>query len=330
MRNKSVLFNIYFSLLALLTAAACVFRSIALLRDMNYASGHFEEKLLIGVADKLVVAAVIFALSYAVFAKRGKVLVFDFASPLNYIFAGTLGSAVLLFAAYALKTGFASGATLIIITGFFAILSTVHFVFATLTTAVSSSKRADFGIITAIFLALYSAYLYFDASLPINSPIKIVDEMTYISAALFFLYETRISIGREKWPRYTAFGFTAMILCAYSAIPSLIAYIAEGRIISNSIFETVLTLAIMLFCTGRLALSSLLKEHRESSTVSVIKAAENRSAELETKEKIAEETTETADKEGEAEERYDDYYGLSFGEEKEESASEEIETEINE
>ncbi len=328
MRNKSLLFNIYFATLAVLMIAASILRSIALLNDMNYASGHFNDKIVIGIADKLIVAAVILALSYAFFAKRGKELIFDFSSPLNYIFSGTVGAAILLYSGYALSAGFRLKSILLIITGFLAILSTVHFILASVTTVVSSERRADFGIITVIFLALYAAYLYFDSSLPINSPIKIVDEMTYISAALFFLYETRISIGREKWPRYTALGFVTMLLTAYSSIPALITYFADGIIVSNNIFETVLSFAILLFVLARLALSASLKEKKESSTVSIIKAAaDKRSAELEP---IIpeEETQEAAEQESDREEPSDEYYELDFdGEGESEEATNEPETE---
>ena len=67
MRNRSALFNVYFAVLATLTAAATVLRTVALMRDMNYASGHFNEKLIIGIADKLllVLAIVVTVISLA-------------------------------------------------------------------------------------------------------------------------------------------------------------------------------------------------------------------------------------------------------------------------
>jgi hypothetical protein len=227
---------------------------------------------------------------------------------------------MLLYSGYALSAGFKLKSIFLIIIGFLAILSTAHFILASITTAVSSERRADFGIITVLFLALYAAYLYFDSSLPINSPIKIVDEMTYISSALFFLYETRISIGREKWPRYTALGFVTMILTAYSSLPALITYIADGTTVSNSIFETVLTLTIFLFVLSRLALSSSLKEKKESSTVSIIKAAaDKRSAELEPT-TFEEEAPEATERDGDGEEPSEEYYELDFDAEDEAEA----------
>jgi len=334
MRNRSALFNVYFAVLATLTAAATVLRTVALMRDMNYASGHFNEKLIIGIADKLLLAAVIIGLSYAIFAKKGRQLIFDFASPLNYVFSGTLGAAMLLFAGYALSQAIPERKILLIITAILAVISTVHFVLASLTTKTSSAKRADFGIITVIFFAAYAAFLYFDTTLPINSPIKIIDEMTYIASSLFFLYETRISIGREKWPRYTALCFTAAVLSAYSAIPALILYAVNGIAVSNSIFETVLTSAILLFTLARLALAGSLREKRESETVSIIKAAaERRSLELADK-PVAEPDKETEPKEEseEDEESSEDYYGLNFDDDtaKEAIANNDEKTEITE
>ena len=327
MRNKSVLFNIYFLSLALLMVSACILRSVALLRDLDYVSGHFSNKLIIGIADKLIIGATLFAISYVFFAKRDRALIFDFSSPLNYVFSGTLGAALLLYSGYALSHGSKTRSYLLILTGILAILSTVHFFLASITTVISSERRADFGIITVIFLALYSAFLYFDSTLPINSPTKIVDEMTYVVAALFFLYETRISIGREKWPRYTTFGFITMLLSAYSAIPALISYIISGNVTANNIFETILTFAIFLFTTARLTLTASLQEKKECPAVSFIKAAAiKRCIELAPKSEEPE-VIEATEKDEEAGEHPEDYYELNFDEETANAASDETETE---
>ena len=114
--------------------------------------------------------------------------------------------------------------------------------------------------------------------------------MAYLSATLFFLYETRLSLGREKWRPYIAFGFIASLLTAFSSIPALIIYFAEKRIISNSIYETLLTLALFIFISAKLLLTANLIEDKRSSIVEgIIHAAAVREQEINPKKEIVEE-----------------------------------------
>ncbi len=340
MKNKSALFNIYFLLTAIFMLSASVMRTVALFTSFDFESSYFVSSSLIGPANSIMLGAVIFSLSYAFFAKRSRKLVFDFSSPLNYIFAGTLGAALVLYASHALGIFFKYLGKLIefdgagkigqpyfsLALGILALLSVGHFVLGTLNLKTGNTKRADFGIITVVFLAAYSAYLYFDNTLPINAPAKILDQMAYIFSAIFFLYETRISIGREKWPRYTAFGFAAMLLTAYSAIPSLIVYIVEGKLVSNSLFEILLTVSLLLFILARLALAGSLNEDKENQTVALIKeAAAKRAAVLYAKNENPEEKEGTEPEEEDVENR-EDYYELNFDGD-EESATQNTEDE---
>ena len=106
--------------------------------------------------------------------------------------------------------------------------------------------------------------------------------MAYLFIALFFLYEIRLSLGRERWKQYIAFGFMAALLSAYSSIPALIVYFAKGKTISLSIYENVLTLMFFVFITLKLLLASYLTEDKTSSVVEgIMKLSAERSAELE-------------------------------------------------
>ena len=96
--------------------------------------------------------------------------------------------------------------------------------------------------------------------------------MAYLFAALFFLYETRLSMGRERWGAYTAFGLIASLLTAYSSIPSLICYLATKNLISHSIYETVFTLSLFIFITSRLLVALFAEEDKESDFTRRLKA----------------------------------------------------------
>ena len=168
--------------------------------------------------------------------------------------------------------------TALVVLGIFAI---VHFIMTAILTEASSALRAGLGLCAVSFLALYAAYLYFSAELPINSPNKIVDQMAYLFAAVFILYEVRISLGREIWGAYVTFGLISALLTAYSAIPSLICYFAKGQTVSNSIYETALTLALFIFILARLALALRLPKDKESEFIARLKeSADGRDAEI--------------------------------------------------
>jgi hypothetical protein len=64
-----------------------------------------------------------------------------------------------------------------------------------------------------------------------------------------------------------------MLLCAYSALPSLIVYLVKGQLISRSFYENIFVLAMGIFIFCRLVLLCHIKEDRESAFVTAAKEA---------------------------------------------------------
>ena len=349
MTGKSLRYKVYFTTTLALLLFTATLRCVACLIDLNYDNGYFADKTLISISNYALAFAVIFALSYLFTEKRDKNFIFNFSSPLNYVFAGTLGISLLfashnffeLFKTYRQYVELYDGNPFVA-TGaekllsyvclaltILSILSVLHFISAALVVKDKDTRRADFGLITVIFLSLYATFLYFSNDTPINVPAKIVDQSAYLASALFFLFETRISIGRERWRAYRAFGFIALLLTAYSSIPSLIVYIANGKIISNSIYESILTLAISLFVGARLILTAQLRENKESKTVALIKSAfANRVNEINPQgDEYDPETDEDLD--GIVLEDRGDYYELNFEDAEESTEEKDGESEEN-
>ena len=98
--------------------------------------------------------------------------------------------------------------------------------------------------------------------------------MAYLSASVFFLFEVRISLGRDLWHFYTVFGIITASVCAFSAVPVLVEYFISGRLISSNVPQAVLTLAISIFASMRLTHSLSLFEDTEAKTVAIIRKAE--------------------------------------------------------
>ncbi len=330
MKDRKLLYGIYFITIFAASAAAAILKTLAVFQDLNYDSGFFENSLYIDISNKIVIGAVVLALTYILSTNKNSSLVFNFDSPLNYVFSGIASVALIFTAVNSFSTflqikeyidkyndvpyrDLSSEKVLMYILGavaIFAALSVFHFIYSVVFLKRRNTKRADFGLIFVIFLSLYTSYLYFNQSTPLNAPIKLADQMAYLFTALFFLFETRISIGRERWRAYTAFGLAAMMLTAYSAIPAISVYIIKGRIISDSIYETVLTLTLFLFITARLLMLPSLSEDRENRTVCALRAMAKKREEELTPEPIAPHEDGQSNAE---EDRREDYYELNFG-----------------
>lgn len=294
MKNKTKPLGIYLPIFVGVLLATVTVRSVALVLHFNFDTDYFTNKIMISVADYTVFAASVFFFTYIFTARKDIKLIPNFTSPATYVPSG-LVSVALIFTVKALfdRSGelndyikyleeLASPSAISLIptqkimmglltaAAIFAALSIVHFILTALIEGYSSTKRGSFGLCTVVFLALYASFLYFSNSLPLNAPNKIVDEMAHLFAAIFFLYETRLSIGREKWRSYIAFGFIASLISAYSSIPALVVYFVKGEAVSNSIYENALMFTFFIFITARLLLTVKLTEDKECATVSAL------------------------------------------------------------
>ncbi len=293
MKKSAKQFGIYLPILFLILTAATVLRTVACFTELNYATGYFNGKVCIRIADWLTVAACLIAFSYLFFGKSNNPRI-RFGGIATYIPAGAVSVALILLSADMLSSVRSSGGfvtalselnlfiLLEILTALLALFCVLNFFFSVFYEKKENTTRAAFGIVTALFLAAYAAYLYFNTALPINAPNKTVDQMAYLFSALFFIYETRISLGRGKWRPYVAFGLIAAILTAYSALPTLIVYFAKGEMISDSVAASLLTLMIFAFITARVLIFAFCGEDEPCGTVRIITVmADNRSRQME-------------------------------------------------
>lgn len=284
MRNFRKRYGAYPILALLILAASVLMRTIACLYHYNPFSGYYTSSL--GPASGWCVAAgALILFTYVFAANKESGLVASFTSPASYIPTGIISVAL-----FFLSKSLLSGARGILIPNFrgetnltTALISLVAAIagFAAigyfLLSAVIDKRhylfRANFGLFAVIFLALYASLLYFDKSMPVNSPNKIADQMAFLFSAVFFLYETRISLGREKWATYTAFGFVALLLTAYASIPELIVYFATGRVLAASLLESVLTLSLFIFISARVVIAGFIPEDGEAAFITKLKSA---------------------------------------------------------
>lgn len=253
----------------LLTLCAVVLRTVALFIGYDTVTGYYTTPL--GkCADAVAALSVLFFLSYAVVFRKDKGHEISFFSPASYVPAGIAAASLPFFA----KQLFSAAAGVqnvartlpVRVTATIGALLTLpallFFLLCILTPRTRSVLRGECGILTALAFAVYAAFLYFNTSLPINSPGKLTEQCAYLLISVFFLYETRIALGRECRALYRAFGFAAAHLAAYSSLPSLILYFFRDLIASDSLPAVVLTFGLFLFISLRVRMAG----HRDEMT----------------------------------------------------------------
>ena len=292
MTQKKRALLIYLALLGVTIVSSIALRTVAILKDFNPSTNFFEDKTLIDAASYIVGLGCLILFSYTFIAKKDEKLIASFTTPLTYVPTGAVIISFIFFAienlievkSYALPLELLAAfknatASFKFYLAILAILSLGYFILAAMSEKHTSDSRSFYGLCSVVFFAFYASYLYFDTTLSLNAPNKIVDQMAYIFAALFFLYEVRISLGRECWHLYMCFGFIASALTAYSSVPSLVYYFVKDTNVSDSIHETLLSFCIFVFITSRIILAAKLKEDNGRDIVRLFEtAAEKRDA----------------------------------------------------
>ena len=268
--------GIYIPLLIAFTLASITTRTVALFTDFDVTSGFFDGKLIISISNVIAFVGVLGLLSFAFVSKKIS-LVPSFSSPATYLPSGIVCAALVFLSVESLfflssKNGGLFGKSvlsnlsnlILLVSALLAIAAVINFFLCTFFTERVNEKRAAFGILTVLFLAAYAVYLYFDVKLPINSPNKATDQLAILISACFFLFETRISLGIEKWRGYVAFGLSASLLLAYSSIPTLIYYFVKGEMISDSLSSAVLCFTLFIYVCSRVVLVNRLLDDKKS------------------------------------------------------------------
>ena len=289
MNTNSKRLGIYLLAMLILTVAATTLRSIACVTNLDYSTGFFTNKSLITTADIIITVTVLGMFSYLFVAPRIS-LIANFSTPETYVTTGVLGVATAflgarIFSYVSIVSSYSQRSdnmlfrknimTLICaVCAILAFASILHHFFNAFITESKTEVRAYFALATILFLGIYAMITYLDPSLAIGESTKTLRLTAFILASLFFIYEARISLGREMWRIYTSFGLVAAALSAYTAIPSIITFFVNDEVISYasrlslaSIEESIFLLAMFIFITARLIVTIKLYEDSENAFI---------------------------------------------------------------
>ena len=281
-RNKRTFsFDVLLLWLSIITIVTL--RTVAISRHLDFEFGYYTGETLITVSGWLTFAVCTLFFIGALSARKNEPFIPVYNTPATYIPSALVAVSLLFlgknlfgqFSEMLGKTVNSVGVGLAFVCAVCAICGAVGFFFYVMQEDTKSPLRSYFTMLLASLFILYAIYLYFDTTLPINAPNKITDQVAYIAVAIFFLFEARISMGQFSKKGYSAIGYSTALITAYSSIPSICTFFISGKIISNSIYETVLTFALFLFVSARLILISEYESDSESEIVRSIRKASN-------------------------------------------------------
>ena len=295
--KKRTILDIYLLTLIALGASAIALRTHSCVNFFNADTMHFTDKTVINIATAIIITALAAFVSYYRVGEKQMRLVAKNDNAATYIPSGIICIALMFTAVekfeFAAKGVFDKTEKALPIVAnlvaIFALLSVAAFFVSIFIQKRENVYKAAFSLSIVIYLALYAAYLYFNKQThPTNSPNKIVDQMAYLFSAIFFLFETRIALGRAKWRLYIISGMCAGLLTAYSAIPALIVYFKDGYMLSDSVAESAVTLAIFIFIFSRVAQTRVLTPDVEcEAAINISKLSSMRENEIEESKKLS-------------------------------------------
>ncbi len=279
--------DLYLILLACSGISSIVLRTFALLTSFNTVTMHFDDKIAITVGGAIIMLAIIGFISYLFPGVKELDLIAKNDNAASYIPAGVVSIALLFIGVKNLELGIGTSQdplrALWIASGILAFLSIGSFFVSIFIQKNENTLKAAFSLSIVFFLVIYAMALFFNREThPTNSPNKIVDQMAFVSASIFFIFESRIPLGRAKWRPYVVFGLIAALLTAYSAVPSIIVYVANEYLVSSNIIESMLSLALSFFIFSKIYQTKRLTENVECSEAKNIELlSEMRMKELE-------------------------------------------------
>ena len=279
----------------LFSIATVILRTIAALKDLEDNLIYYGKSGLSTASAIVMFAGSILLLTLS-FSLKKEQLRAKFTSSLAYIPTGIVAAVLLLFTTAmfskhleldelsSMIPAASTASTFALVVSILAVLSAIHFTLNAFIPERHAKLRAYFAIGTLLLMASYAAYLYFNTSEPINSTNKLTEQMAYLFAALFLLFETRISLGREMWRAYAAFGSVAALLTASAGIPSMIFYLAKGAPLTHTIESAVLLTALFIFIFLKLCLAAISLRDEEAPEMAVLREyAEKRQDALDNK-----------------------------------------------
>ncbi len=150
----------------------------------------------------------------------------------------------------------------------FAVIGAVYFLLPVFYGSGKKNAHVFLGCMLTVFFIFRLLVLYYDVTTPINSEIKMFDQIAIVAAMLYFVYELRFLLGEPKPRIYVPIAITAFIMLATHSTAQIVASIALS-INEVSVFTMLMELALALYIFANLVGYLTVCKHYEPSPAPV-------------------------------------------------------------
>ncbi len=257
-KSKKMLVLIFAICSVVIAAAGGVLLTWAIAGEYDVTIGHFDaDAVLAPVSYGIMAAGVVLAAVLAVLSGKSKIksgknagVFLSFSS----VFAAILLFASVIFGFFGSSVSVDSGYNVFMwLSNILGIAGAVSlFIFA-----LSGSYRTGTGNVLSFCLPIYfimrTLILYFDKTVAINSPVKVITQIAFIVFALFTTFDAGVYVGKEKMlPRYLFGCVAAVTVGGTVSLAALVSqFIVEGCFELSAV-DTCMMFAFFLLACAKL------------------------------------------------------------------------------
>ena len=114
------------------------------------------------------------------------------------------------------------------------------------------NPTAVLGFFVVIWAILNLMGEYFNMNSPMNDPVRIIHQISYISIMLFYLYDAAYSAEIYRPVVYQTFGYTAIIFTAFSSVPAIVLNLFKLKTLSVDMMSCYVEFCLFLFVICRM------------------------------------------------------------------------------
>lgn len=267
MKKNARIFVIYAVVFAVIAVVGVGLRCFALAKSYDIDIGYYQTGALLpdvfhGLCITAVALAVVLALllpkkaEYAPLPGGSTVTAVGSAFALSGCGAQTFYSLLLLSkksepSMGSVQTG-QMGDALIIFSLIFGFLSVVYFALVMAGKAKNGDKHVIFGYGIILFVLMTLAKTYFDLQTTMNSPNKLLLQVTFMAIMVYMLYELRFSLGISQPRGYMGAAFAAFYLTAVNSLPGIIMFFAGSLNKTDYLVCDFMTLGFAIYIGTRI------------------------------------------------------------------------------
>ncbi len=254
----------------ILTGLAILLLTVSVFTGYDSASGYFEPSFIYSIFKGICVAVVALAVVAFIMTPKGELngdspLTGPVMIPSAFIALVAFGIGVVMLGGI-LKPSIltntfvglsASGTLLLVLGALFSFISVIYFILNCFPQDGRFGERhALTGFAVPIAVAIYVAVSYFDLTVSMNAPIKLLTHFSLIFFMLWMAYELRVPLKKAMPRCYFSFGLVAMLFSGVASLPWLIGFLAAGLNQSTAyptyLLYNLVTLAIFCYTAVRL------------------------------------------------------------------------------